>query len=62
MDGWKRTVQVGFRVTEEEWGFNQGENKAHPHANMEAYLWKMEIDGDIIQVDLTDIKIMTVRI
>ena len=62
MDGRKRTVQIKFRVTEAERDLILEKMKLVPTRNMEAYLRKMAIDGYIIQVDHTDIKVMTAEI
>ena len=62
MDGRKRTVQIKFRVTEAERDLILEKMRLVPTRNMEAYLRKMAIDGYIIQVDHTDIKVMTVEI
>lgn len=62
MDGRKRTVQIKFRVTEEERALIEEKMKLVPTRNMEAYLRKMAIDGYIIQIDHSDIKAMTAEI
>lgn len=62
MGGRKRTVQIKFRVTEEERTLIEQKMKLVPTRNMEAYLRKMAIDGYIIQVDHSDIKAMTAEI
>ena len=62
MDGRKRTVQIKFRVTEEERALIEQTMKLVPTRNMEAYLRKMAIDGYIIQIDHADIKAMTAEI
>ena len=62
MDGRKRTVQIKFRVTEEERALIEQKMKLVPTRNMEAYLRKMAIDGYIIQIDHADIKAMTAEI
>ena len=62
MDGRKRTVQIKFRVTEEERALIEQKMKLVPTRNMEAYLRKMAIDGYIIQIDHSDIKAMTAEI
>jgi hypothetical protein len=58
----KRTVQIKFRVTEEERAFIEQKMQLVPTRNMEAYLRKMAIDGYIIQIDHADIKAMTAEI
>ena len=62
MNGRKRTVQIKFRVTEEERALIEKKMKLVPTRNMEAYLRKMAIDGYIIQIDHADIKAMTAEI
>lgn len=62
MNGRKRTVQIKFRVTEEERAMIEEKMKLIPTRNMEAYLRKMAIDGYVIQVDHSDIKEMTAQI
>ena len=62
MDGRKRTVQIKFRVTEEERDLIEEKMKLIPTRNMAAYLRKIAIDGYILQVDHTDIKAMTAEI
>ncbi|MCQ5089466.1 plasmid mobilization protein [Ruthenibacterium lactatiformans] len=62
MNGRKRTVQIKFRVTEEERALIEEKMKLIPTRNMAAYLRKMAIDGYIIQVDHRDIKAMTAEI
>ena len=55
MSGRKRTVQIKFRVTEEERALIEQKMKLVPTRNMESYLRKMAIDGYIIQIDHSDI-------
>ena len=62
MDGRKRTVQIKFRVTEQERELIQEKMKLLHTNNLAAYLRKMAIDGYIIQVDHADIKAMTAEI
>lgn len=62
MNGRKRTVQIKFRVTEEERSLIEEKMKLIPTRNMAAYLRKMAIDGYVIQVDHSDIKAMTAEI
>ena len=57
MDGRKRTVQIKFRVTEAERDLILEKMKLIPTRNMAAYLRKIAIDGYIIQVDHSDIRI-----
>ena len=51
MNGRKRTVQIKFRVTEEERAFIKQKMQLVPTRNMEAYFRKMAIDGYILLVD-----------
>ena len=62
MNGRQRTVQIKFRVTEEERALIEQKMKLVPTRNMESYLRKMAIDGYIIQIDHSDIKAMTAEI
>ena len=62
MSGRKRTVQIKFYVTEEEKNLIEKKMKLIPTRNMAAYLWKIAIDGYIIQVDHADIRAMTAEI
>lgn len=62
MNGRKRTVQIKFRVTEEERALIEQKMKLIPTDNMAAYLRKIAIDGYIIHVDHSDIKTMTAEI
>ncbi|WP_230399628.1 plasmid mobilization protein [Novisyntrophococcus fermenticellae] len=62
MNGRKRTVQIKFRVTNEEFALIEEKMKLIPTCNMAAYLRKMAIDGYIIQIDHSDIKTMTAEI
>lgn len=62
MSNRKRTVQIKFRVTEEERALIEEKMKLIPTRNMAAYLRKMAIDGYVIQVDHSDIKAMTAEI
>lgn len=62
MDGRKRTVQLKFRVTEDERTLIEEKMKLIPTRNMAAYLRKIAIDGYILQVDRSDIKAMTAEI
>lgn len=59
MSGRKRTVQIKFRVTEQEQKLIKEKMRQIPTNNMEAYLRKMAIDGYIINMDYTDIRVMT---
>ena len=62
MSNRKRTVEIKFRVTEEERALIEEKMKLIPTRNMAAYLRKMAIDGYVIQVDHSDIKAMTAEI
>lgn len=62
MSNRKRTVQIKFRVTEEERALIEEKMKLIPTRNMAAYLRKMAIDGYVIQVDHSNIKAMTAEI
>ena len=62
MSNRKRTVQIKFRVTEEERALIEEKMKLIPTRNMAAYLRKMAIDGYVIQVDHSGIKAMTAEI
>ncbi|MGI5873766.1 MAG: plasmid mobilization protein [Bacillota bacterium] len=62
MSNRKRTIQIKFRVTEEERALIEEKMKLIPTRNMAAYLRKMAIDGYVIQVDHSDIKAMTAEI
>ena len=62
MSGRKRTVQIKFRVTEQERKLIEEKMRQIPTNNMEAYLRKMAIDGYIVNVDYTDIRAMTYEI
>ena len=62
MSNRKRTVQIKFRVTEEERALIVEKMKLIPTRNMAAYLRKMAIDGYVLQVDHSDIKAMTAEI
>ena len=57
-----QTLQIKFRVTEEERALIEQKMKLVPTRNMESYLRKMAIDGYIIQIDHSDIKAMTAEI
>ena len=48
MDGRKRTVQIKFRVTEEEHRIIEQRMKLVPTRNMAAYMRKLALDGYII--------------
>jgi alkyl hydroperoxide reductase subunit AhpC len=60
--GRRRTVQVKFRVTEDERALIAEKMRLLGTDNLAAYLRKMAIDGYIIKTDHTDIKAMTAEI
>ena len=62
MENRKRTMQIKFRVTEEERTLIEEKMKQVPTSNMEAYLRKMAIDGYVIQIDHSDIKNVTAEL
>ena len=62
MRGRKRTVQIKFRVTEEERDFIHRKMAEVPTQNMEAYLRKMALDGYIVHVDYSHLKELTSEI
>ena len=59
MDGRKRTVQIKFRVTEEERALIEQKMKLVPTRNMEAYLRKMAIDGYVVNLDMPELRELT---
>lgn len=62
MSNRKRTVQIKFRVTDEELSLIEEKMKLFPTWNMAAYLRKMVIDGYVIQLDHSDTKAITAEI
>ena len=62
MEGRKRTVQVKFYVTEEERRLIREKMKLIPTRNMAAYLRKMAIDGYVVHIDTTDIRVQTAEL
>ena len=62
MDGRKRTVQIKFRVTEQERDLIAEKMKQVPTKNLAAYMRKMAIDGYVIQVDYSELKAVTAAI
>ena len=56
MDGRKRTVQIKFRVTEEERALIEEKMQQIPTLNLSAYARKILIDGYIITLDLQEVK------
>ena len=59
MNGRKRTVQIKFRVTEEERAFIEQKMQLVPTRNMEAYLRKMAIDGYVVNLDMPELRELT---
>jgi hypothetical protein len=51
-----RTINIGFRVTEEEREMIYKRMKQTKTSNLRAYLLKMAIDGQVIEIDLTHVK------
>ena len=49
-----RTINIGFRVTEEEKEMIYKRMRQTKISNLRAYLLKMAIDGRVIQIDLTN--------
>ena len=56
MGGRKRTVQIKFRVTEEERALIEEKMQQIPTLNLSAYARKILIDGYIITLDLQEVK------
>jgi len=56
MDGRKRTVQIKFRVTEQERELIEQKMKQIPTKNLAAYMRKMAIDGRVIVVDYSELR------
>ena len=56
MNGRKRTVQIKFRVTEEERALIEEKMQQIPTLNLSAYARKILIDGYIITLDLQEVK------
>lgn len=50
-----RTINIGFRVTEEEREMIYKRMEQAKMSNLRAYLLKMAIDGSVIQIDLTNV-------
>ena len=50
-----RTINMGFRVTEEEREMIYKRMKQTKMSNLRAYLLKMAVDGRVIQIDLTNV-------
>lgn len=57
-----RTLQVKFRVSEEERQMLETKMKQYGTDNMEAYLRKMAIDGYVIKKDYSEIKKLTAEL
>jgi hypothetical protein len=62
MDGRKRTVQIKFRVTEQERELIEKKMQQIPTKNVAAYMRKMAIDGYVIKVDYSELKAVTAEI
>lgn len=62
MDGRKRTVQIKFRVTEQERDLIFQKMAQIPTKNLAAYMRKMAIDGHVIKVDYSELKAVTAEI
>ena len=62
MDGRKRTVQIKFRVTEQERELIEQKMKQIPTNNLAAYMRKMAIDGRVIVVDYSELRAVGVEI
>jgi alkyl hydroperoxide reductase subunit AhpC len=61
-DGLKRTIQIKFRVTEDERDLILEKMHLLHTNNLAAYMRKIAIDGYIVAVDNSDIKTMTAEI
>lgn len=57
-----RTLQIKFRVSEEERQMLETKMKQYGTDNMEAYLRKMAIDGYVIKKDYSEIKKLTAEL
>lgn len=57
-----RTLQIKFRVSEEERQMLVTKMKQYGTDNMEAYLRKMAIDGYVIKKDYSEIKKLTAEL
>ena len=56
MQNLKRSINMGFRVTEEEQQMIKRRMAQTNIRNLRAYLLKMAIDGMVVNLDLTDIQ------
>ena len=56
MENRKRNVQIIIRVTEEERSLIEEKMRQIPTLNLSAYARKILIDGDIITLDLQEVK------
>lgn len=52
----KRSINVGFRVTEEEQELIRRRQAQTNITSLRAYLLKMAVDGYVINLDLTDVR------
>jgi hypothetical protein len=55
MQNLKRSINIGFRVTEEEQKLIQKAMARTKITNMRAYLLKMAVNGRVIEVELTSV-------
>ena len=55
MQNLKRSINMGFRVTEEEQEMIKRRQAQTGIRNLRAYLLKMAIDGRVIEIDLTQV-------
>ena len=62
MNGRKRTVQIKFRVTTEERALIEKRMAEVPTQNMEGYLRKMALEGEIVHVDYSHLKSLIAEI
>ena len=58
----KRNVQINFRVDKEEYDFIVEKAKISGRKNLTQYLRSMAIAGQVINIELDDIKILSVNI
>jgi len=56
MQNLKRSINMGFRVTEEEQQMIKRRMAQTNIRNLRAYLLKMAIDGMVVNLDLTDVQ------
>lgn len=62
MNGRKRTVQIKFRVTTEERALIEKRMAEVPTQNMEGFLRKMALEGEIVHVDYSHLKSLIAEI